>query len=112
MEKIYNKLVRDRIPEIIESKGSTPYVRILDRSEFVSELKAKLVEEAEEVSKTENRQQLVEELADVKEVLNALYAAAEISESEVEQVRIEKAETRGGFDQRLMLEKVEEDPGA
>ena len=108
MEKIYNKLVRDKIPEIIRQDGKEPVVRIMEKAEFVSELKAKLVEESNEVASAEDREHFIDELADVKEVLNALFATEEITEEEVELARVAKAEKRGGFEDRLMLEKVDE----
>jgi len=107
-EKIYNKLVRDKIPQVIKQKGAQPTVRIMEREEFVHELKTKLVEEAQEVVSAGNREKLIDELADVREVLNALYAAEEITDAEVEQARLAKLEARGGFQERIMLEKVDE----
>ncbi|WP_248959984.1 nucleoside triphosphate pyrophosphohydrolase [Sphaerisporangium perillae] len=68
---IYGKLVRDRIPEIIEADGRTAKVRVLDESELVSALTAKLAEEAEELRQAEPDDRLGE-LADIYEVLAAL----------------------------------------
>jgi predicted house-cleaning noncanonical NTP pyrophosphatase (MazG superfamily) len=108
VEKTYNKLIRDGIPQIIKQNGGQPVVRIMEQEEFVRELKNKLIEEANEVATATNREELVNELADVKEVINTLCAATEIIDREIEVVRIAKADQRGSFQDKLMLEKVEE----
>jgi len=105
-EKIYNKLVRDLIPQVIERAGHVPEVRKLSDEEFVSELKKKLVEEALEVAAAESHEKLVGELADVREVLLALYETEGVTDAEVEAARLSKLEERGGFSEKLMLEKV------
>ena len=107
-EKVYNKLIRDKIPRIIKQSGGQPVFRIMEQKEFIRELKNKLVEEANEVVMATNREELINELADVTEVINTLCAATEIVDREIELVRITKADQRGGFQNRLMLEKVEE----
>lgn len=71
MEKIYNKLVRDKIPNIIKEKGETPVVRILDKIEYKNELEKKLYEEYKEVIEATGDDR-VEELADMLEVIRAL----------------------------------------
>ena len=101
---IYNKLVRDRIPEIIESSDKTPHTRILDSDEYLTELDRKLDEECAEFHKDMN----VEELADIMEVVYALASAVGSSPDELEQVRREKAEKRGGFEQKIFLERVDD----
>ena len=71
MERIYNKLVRDKIPNIIKEQGETPVVKVLNEIEYKNELEKKLYEEYKEVIETtgDNR---VEELADMLEVIRAL----------------------------------------
>ena len=72
MEQIYNKLVRDRIPEIIEINGEKPFVRILSDEEYKQELEKKLLEEYNEVIKAKESEERVEELADMLEVIISL----------------------------------------
>ena len=100
---IHNKLVRDRIPEIIEKSGKTAYCHILSNDEYIVELDRKLNEECAEYQEDKS----IEELADMLEVMYAIAQARGYSIEELEQVRAEKAEKRGGFKDRIYLEKVE-----
>lgn len=100
---IHNKLVRDRIPEIIEKSGKTAYRRILNNEEYIEELDRKLNEECAEYQADKS----IEELADMLEVMYAIAQARGYSIEELEQVRAEKAEKRGSFKDRIYLEKVE-----
>ena len=84
MEKIFNKLVRDNIPEIIKSKNETPFIRILSDNEYKRELFRKLTEECNEVISTSKKDELLEELADVLEVVRAL-AKTENERSDIEE---------------------------
>ena len=104
---IYNKLVRDKIPEIIERSGKTAHIQILGDDEYVTALEKKLDEECAEFHKDKN----VEELADIMEVVYALTKAIGSSPDELERVRKEKAEERGGFGKKIFLEYVEENNG-
>ena len=72
MEKIYNKLVRDKIPEIIENDGETPVVRVLNDNEYKKELEKKLKEEYEEVLLAKDKKERLEELADMLEVIRMI----------------------------------------
>ncbi len=101
-ERIYNKLVRDRIPEIIQSQGEAPVTRILSDGEYLACLNRKLREETEEYLNDNN----IEELCDVLEVISALYAALGYSAQDTEQIRATKAEKNGAFSNRIFLEKV------
>jgi predicted house-cleaning noncanonical NTP pyrophosphatase (MazG superfamily) len=98
----YNKLVRDLIPEIIKENGETPITRILGDEEYKQELIKKLGEEYQEFCDDPNE----EELADIKEVINALESIISTHEK-VERVRIEKAQKRGSFDKKIFLERTE-----
>jgi len=100
---IHNKLVRDRIPEIIEKSGKTAYRRILNNEEYIEELDRKLNEECAEYQADKS----IEELADMLEVMYAIAQARGYSIEELEQIREEKAEKRGSFKDRIYLEKVE-----
>lgn len=98
----YNKLVRDRIPEIIRANGEKPSTRILDDEEYLGELVKKLSEELEEFKSAT----WLDELADIQEVVLAL-ADALASRAELEKVRLKKAEERGAFTKKIFLEDVE-----
>ena len=101
--KEYNKLVRDKIPEIIEASAKSCSIRCLGLEEYVVALEQKLNEEVAEYQKDKN----LEELADILEVLQALCVAKGHSLEDLEQLRKEKAIERGGFDNRIFLEYVE-----
>lgn len=104
MSKVYNKLVRDRIPEIIRADGKQLKSRILNDEEHLEALLKKLKEECAELAEARN----VEELADVHEVLRALADALKIHPNELEKVRRDKNVKRGGFQQKIFLESVNE----
>lgn len=101
--KIYNKLVRDKIPEIIEADGKTCKTEILSDEEYLKMLDAKLDEELAEYHKDQN----IEELADLMEVIYAAAVARGYSVDELEKVREKKAEERGGFGEKVLLREVE-----
>jgi predicted house-cleaning noncanonical NTP pyrophosphatase (MazG superfamily) len=100
--KMYNKLVRDKIPTIIEQEGKKCNVSVLDDKEYLKALDTKLDEELAEYHKDQN----VEELADLLEVLYAVSEARGFTKDELEAVRIRKAEKRGQFKEKLFLESV------
>ena len=104
MLKIYNKLVRDRIPEIIEASGNTCITEILSDEEYLKMIDTKFDEEIAEYHKDQN----IEELADMLEVIYAAAVARGYSIEELEKVRVEKAEKRGGFSKKILLKEVEE----
>jgi predicted house-cleaning noncanonical NTP pyrophosphatase (MazG superfamily) len=97
------KLVRDRIPEIIRADGGTPSVRVLGETEYRAALGAKLVEEAVEASQAEPSG-LLEELADVFEVLRATCASSGWTMRDVERAADRKNSARGAFTERYFLE--------
>lgn len=101
----YNKLVRDKIPEVIESAGKKCTVEILSDEEYLKMVDAKLDEELAEYHKDEN----LEELADLLEILYAAAKARGYSVEELEKARAKKAEERGKFDKKLLLTEVVED---
>lgn len=105
----YNKLVRDRIPEIIENTGKNFSTRVLDNKEYIQELKKKSFEELQEYVETNNNQDAIEELADVLEIIHALAEYHGASIEEVERVRKQKAEKRGGFKEKIFLIEVEDE---
>lgn len=95
----YNKLVRDRIPELIKANGECPVTRILERDEYIRCLEKKLDEEVAEYHRDRN----VEELADILEVLFALAAVHGASREDLFRVCREKRENRGGFQKGIFL---------
>ncbi|GHH64845.1 phosphoribosyl-ATP pyrophosphohydrolase [Streptosporangium violaceochromogenes] len=106
---VHGKLVRDRIPEIIEADGRTATVRVLDEPELVPALTAKLAEEAEELRRAGPGDRLGE-LADIYEVLAALTATLGFSGGQVREAARRKRAERGGFSRRLWLDEVTSPP--
>lgn len=100
----YNKLVRDRIPEIIENDGKTCRIEILTDEEYIKKVDAKLDEELAEYHKDHN----IEELADLMEVIYAAAIARGYSVEELEAVRKKKLQKRGAFVKRILLKEVNE----
>ncbi|OKP92836.1 phosphoribosyl-ATP pyrophosphohydrolase [Paenibacillus sp. P3E] len=105
----YHKLVRDGIPELIAAGGHSCITRTLEHEEYIDQLRAKLREEAEEYFREDNDRLALEELADLLEVIRALAATHGGSPEVLEQIRAEKAERRGGFQERIFLLRVEDD---
>jgi len=106
MPVVYRKLVRDRIPEVIESEGRRPVTRVLDEASYRQALLAKLIEEAQEASNA-TAGDLPGELADVLEVLRALTVTAGMSWPQLLALAEDKRSRRGGFGRRIFLESVE-----
>lgn len=104
----YNKLVRDRIPEILESTGKNFSTRILDNEEYIEELKKKSFEELEEYVKAQTDEEAIEELADILEILHALPKVHGSTIRKVDEIRKSKAEERGGFRGKVFLIEVED----
>ena len=105
MSKItYNKLVRDKIPQIIEQAGKSCICETLPDDLYIQKLNEKLLEEVNEYLQSES----VEELADIGEVMHAILAYKGISVEEFQRVRLAKFTERGGFTQKLLLKEVVE----
>ena len=102
MEKIYDKLVRDKIPEIIMKSGKTCLVEVLDNDKYVDLLDKKLFEEMLEYHQDKS----VEELADIVEVIYAIAKSRGLSVEEFEKIRNKKADEMGGFDKKILLKSV------
>ena len=100
--KVYNKLVRDRVPEIISSKDGQPITRKLSKLEFKQELNKKLQEEVAEFLADES----MEELADILEVVHGILQSQEKTFDELEKIRLDKKQKRGGFEKQIFLESV------
>lgn len=104
---VYNKLVRDRIPEIIEASGDVPITRILGADEIKEALLDKLAEETTEFIDSPNLGLALEELADMQEVVDALTRVSGFTLAERERVRRQKSDERGAFENRVFLESTE-----
>ncbi|MDD9271497.1 phosphoribosyl-ATP pyrophosphohydrolase [Paenibacillus sp. GCM10023248] len=105
---IYNKLVRDRIPEIISRNGSVSNTRILDEAEYKTELRTKLAEEMNEYLEATDDKNAMEELADILELLHALTSIHGSTVEQLESIRANKAEKRGGFKEKIFLIDVQD----
>ncbi len=101
----YNKLVRDKIPEIIKANGEKPVIRILNDDEYKKELEKKLYEEYQEVLKA-NGKERIEELADMLEVIKYLAKVENSTLEEVIAIKEEKSSKRGAFENKIFLENV------
>lgn len=106
---VYNKLVRDRIPKIIESSGKAFTSRVLSKDEYITELNRKMHEELAEYEGAASSEDAVEELADLLELIHAATEFYDTSIEELEQIRVDKAMKRGSFDDRIFLMEVEDD---
>ena len=102
--KAYHKLVRDRIPEIIEADGKTCVCETLSDEDYIALLDQKLSEELTEYQESKS----LEELADLLEVMQAVVKARGWTLEELEQVRADKADKRGGFEKKILLKEVRE----
>lgn len=109
---LQNKLWRDKAPDLMRAIGSIVHVKKLDDSEYEQQLKIKLVEEVEEVCVTQTQEQLVEELADVLEVIDAICVLRKISLEEVRKCQAEKRDHKGGFYQRAYVTVAEHAAGS
>lgn len=101
---IYDKLIRDKIPEIIKNSGKTCLVEVMDNATYIKYLDQKLHEELAEYQADKS----IEELADLLEVVYAVAEARGYSVKELERVRKTKLEKRGGFTKKLRLKGVSE----
>ena len=100
----YDKLIRDKIPEIIEQSGKKCIVEVMDDDTYIEYLDQKLNEELAEYQQDKS----IEELADLLEIIYAVVAARGYSVEELERLRLEKAEKRGAFEKKLLLKSVSE----
>jgi predicted house-cleaning noncanonical NTP pyrophosphatase (MazG superfamily) len=106
MEQIFNKLVRDKIPKIIISHGESAIYRELSLEEYRNELYKKLIEESNEVISSKTKEELMQELSDVYEVILSIALLEGKTIDDVVNEANKKREKRGGFEKRLFLEKT------
>jgi predicted house-cleaning noncanonical NTP pyrophosphatase (MazG superfamily) len=97
----YNKLVRDKIPEYIRSKGGTPVIHIAGDKEYWEKIKEKLSEEVKEFFENE----IIEEMADIQEVIDAICDYKKFSKEDMNAARMKKNEERGAFKEKIILEE-------
>ncbi|MFA5031337.1 MAG: nucleoside triphosphate pyrophosphohydrolase [Patescibacteria group bacterium] len=102
-KKYHRKLVRDRIPEIIEKNGDEVYTKILTLKQYQRELKKKIAEEAKEVIKAKTKTDVIEELADILECVDTLSESYGVPRYALERTQREKRARRGGFKKRIYL---------
>ena len=105
MERVYNKLVRDKIPNIIEEKGETSVIKVLNENDYKKELEKKLYEEYKEVIEACGDER-IEELADMLEVIRALASLENKNLNDIIDIADKKNKKRGAFDEKIFLEKV------
>lgn len=105
------KLIRDYIPDILDQKKIKYKISILDDAAYNQALERKLLEETTEFIEVDNSKDIAakkEELADVLEVVEAIFVAYDFSKAEIETIRQEKRRTNGAFEKRLFLEELEQ----
>ncbi len=102
--KVYHKLVRDCIPDIIEADGKTCVCETLSDEDYIALLDQKLNEELAEYQESKS----LEELADLLEVMQAVVKARGWTLEELEQIRADKVAKRGGFEKKILLKEVRE----
>ncbi|MBQ0139393.1 MAG: nucleoside triphosphate pyrophosphohydrolase [Kurthia sp.] len=106
---VYNKLVRDRILEVLEREKLTYSSKILNPSEFAKSVQKKLYEEVKEFEQANSREEITGELADILELVYAAAEMNQISLEELESVRLDKKIKRGGFEKRIFLLEVNDE---
>jgi len=106
MIRKYNKLIRDRILEIIEGAGEKPYHRILKKSEFQKEIKKKILEEASELLRAKTKEDVVNEIVDIQELIDVLAAELRVKKLDIRRAQSKKNQARGGFKKKLFLIKT------
>lgn len=107
IKKYYNKLIRDRILEIIKEAGEKPCSRILNKKEYLREIKKKILEEAKELVKAKNKKGVVSEIIDIQELIDTLISEIGLTKLQIQKQQKVKNKKRGGFKKRLFLIKTE-----
>lgn len=106
MIKRYNKLIRDKILEIIKDSGEKPYWRVLHKKEYHQKLKEKILEESKELVGAGNREDEINEIVDLQELIHALALNLRLTNLQIKKHQKEKSRKRGGFKKRLFLIKT------
>ena len=109
MKTTYNKLVRDKIPQIIKENKQTPVIRKLNEEEFTEELFKKLKEETQEIIEAKNnKKELMKEISDVYEVIDTIIDLYKLDKDLTLKLQKDRKEKRGNFEERIFLESVKE----
>ncbi|NRB10330.1 MAG: nucleoside triphosphate pyrophosphohydrolase [Rickettsiaceae bacterium] len=103
----FNKLIRSKLPAKMVTEGILVNSKILSDSEYIAELKRKLLEEADEVVNATTDKALAEELADVLEVIDAIIRTSKITREDIEQVKLDKRNINGDFSQENYINYIE-----
>ena len=109
---LQNKLWRDKMPDIVRARGSLVHVASLDDKEYGEQLKIKLAEEVQEVVVASSQREIIEELADVYEVIDALCKLHNISLDDIRIIQAKKRDERGGFYNRMFVTMAEHHVGS
>lgn len=104
-EQVYNKLIRDKIPQIIKDDGWQPALKKLSDKDYLKELKKKMVEEAEELNEAKSKDDIINELADIKEIVDSLIKYYDFDKKTIDKKQNSKRKERGGFKKKLFLIK-------
>ena len=108
-KKIYNKLVRDKIPEIIKNDNCQSRIKILNDEEYVEALFNKLTEETDElIAAKKNSNEAIKEIGDIHEVIDAIIIALKLDRHKIMELKENRRKQRGGFSKKVFLEYVEE----
>ncbi len=107
MVKKYNKLIRDRILEIIKAAEERPHWRVLNKKEYLKEIKKKILEEAKELTKAKNKKEVVNEIIDIQELIDVLTSELGLTKTGIKRQQKIKNKKRGGFKKKLFLIKTE-----
>lgn len=105
-EIVYNKLIRDKIPEITAADGWFSQTRVLRKKEFIESLKRKILEEAQELNEGKGKANLIEELVDIQEIIDAILIEQKVKFSEFRKIQLMKRKKRGAFKKKLFLIKT------
>lgn len=97
----YDKLVRDKIPEIIRQKGGKPITHRADEKEYWQKLREKLIEEVHEFLESES----IDELVDILEVIDAIGRVRSFDQKELAELKEKRRQERGGFREKIILEE-------
>ena len=103
----FNKLIRSKLPDRMVKEGVVINSQKLEIQEYIAQLKQKIIEEANEVSEANSREDLIIELGDVLEVIYAIAESTAISHAEIEQARIEKREINGCFEPEHYIHHIQ-----
>lgn len=106
----FDKMIRDDLLQRMHDKGIIVHLKSINDENIIDYYKAKLVEESKEVQNSDDRQELIEELADLTEVIAALMVKLGINAEEVEYARVAKKEAKGGFSKAVVVDTVDIDP--